>query len=54
MEDKFCEAGFEMSSEKGWVNSKCRSLVGEHGTGGGLWKMALRKKMFIRTLWKEV
>jgi hypothetical protein len=28
MEDKFCEAGFEMSSEKGWVNSKCRSLSG--------------------------
>lgn len=28
MEDKFCEVGFEMFLEKGWVNFKCRSLSG--------------------------
>lgn len=54
MKDKFCEVGFEMFLEKGWVNFKCRSLVGEYGIGGGFWKMVLRKKMFIRILWKEV
>lgn len=45
--DKFCEAGFEISSKDGSISKhRCLSVVG-HGTSDRLWEMSfssLRKK----------